>query len=101
MIRHIVTFRFSEEADGHTKAQNIDRAQEIANHFLAEIPSLASFQFVRNLPGTPENNDDFALICEFADLAALYAYKEHPRHVTFGAFTRLVRESRSCIDYEV
>lgn len=99
MIKHIVLFQLKEEAQGATKAQNIEKARAIADRFLKEIPSLKAFAMHTNLEGAPSGNDDLVLLCEFEDLQGLHDYAVHPTHQEFVQFIGSVRESRRAIDY--
>lgn len=100
MIQHLVLFKLKDEAQGHSKKENIEKAREIASRFTSEISTCRSACIVENIPGTPESNEDIMLICTFDDLAGLRYYKDHPTHVEFGNFITSVREKRTCIDYE-
>ena len=100
MIKHIVMFKLSENADVKTKKENLDTALEMLKNFKALIPVMKDFKAVTNSPDVPDSNYDLALICDFASIDDLNAYQNHPEHLKFGKFITQVRESRACIDYE-
>lgn len=99
MIRHICMFQLKEEADGRTKAENVQKALELSD-ILKVIPTVEAFEIVTNSPAAPESNYEVSLIIDFKDIDGLHEYQIHPNHVEFGDFIKAVRESRACIDYE-
>ena len=44
MLRHIVTYKFLPEAEGRTKAENLELAKELASKMRESIPVLKAFQ---------------------------------------------------------
>lgn len=101
MIQHIVMFKFSEEADGRSKEENLKMACDLAGELLPPIETMKGMQVVTNAKDADGTNYDFALICMFDDMEGLNAYQVHPKHVEFGGFIKKVREDRACIDFEV
>lgn len=100
MIKHIVMFRFAEEAGGKNKQENLAIALEKLSKFQEGIPTLIEFQAVTNYAEAPESNYEIALICDFTDMEGMKAYQEHPVHLDFAAFITSVRTDRACIDYQ-
>lgn len=94
MIRHICMFTLEEENKAENLAEVLRRAET-----LRSIEGLLAMDVVTNDPATPASNYDFALICDFADVAALNAYQTSPVHVTFGQYLGTIRKDRACIDY--
>jgi len=77
MIRHIVLFKLK---DGLTRE---DPRVQAASHALAELgPTLAPVLRWEThwCFGTRPVSNDFALICDLADEAALAAYQSDPEH---------------------
>lgn len=99
MIKHIVMFKFLEEAQGRTKKENIEITASMLSQLMGVVPSLLSMQLEYNDPGTDSSNYDLLLITEHQDLDGLHQYIIHPEHQKVGVFMREVRESRACIDY--
>lgn len=100
MIKHIVMFKLSENADGKTKKENLDIALNMLKNFKELIPVIKDFKAVANSADAPNSNYDIALICDFESIDDLNEYQNHPEHLKFGKFITQVRESRACIDYE-
>lgn len=101
MIKHIVMFKFKEEADGSTKQENIAKALVRAKEMNEIIECRISIKPYVNAKSSDDRNFDFVLMCEFESIAQLEEYKVHPVHVAFGKFITPLRETRACIDYEV
>lgn len=100
MIKHIVMFKLSENADGKTKKENLDIALNMLKNFKELIPVIKDFKAVANSTDAPDSNYDISLICDFESIDDLNEYQNHPEHLKFGKFITQVRESRACIDYE-
>ena len=98
MIRHIVMFRLKADTDA---AKAISGARARLSEFQKEIPSLRRLTVAVNAPDAPQSNCEIALICDFDDINGLEEYRVHPVHVAFGQYITPLRESRSCIDYEL
>ena len=47
MIKHIVMFKLSENADGKTKKENLDTALEMLKNFKELIPVMKDFKAAR------------------------------------------------------
>lgn len=100
MIKHIVMFKLSENAEGKTRKENLDTALDMLKNFKELIPVIKDFKAVSNSTDAPDSNYDLALICDFLNIDDLNAYQTHPEHLKFGKFITKIRESRACIDYE-
>lgn len=101
MIRHVCMFKFKEEAQGQTKAENV----KITKNMLDSLPEkieyiISSATFVGDCKQKADNYD-LILISDFESLETLEKYKIHPAHVAVGDFMRPVRISRTCIDYNI
>lgn len=101
MVKHIVMFKL-KDADGKTARENAVTAKEMADKLPSLVPSIRKLEARINSQDAPESNFEFALICDFEDMAALDEYQNHPEHKKFGAFIASVRADggRACIDYE-
>jgi hypothetical protein len=75
VIRHVVTFRWQQDATDEQKQQAADD--------LATLPplmdGLLSFNCGADL-GLVEGNADFVLTADFDDAHAYLAYRNHPAH---------------------
>lgn len=101
MIRHVVMFKFLPEADGHTAKENAERTAAMLNNLQGKIPTLKASQVYLGADGADSTNCDLILISDFDSLEALQEYIVHPLHKEVGVFMRPLRESRSCVDFEI
>lgn len=98
MIRHIVMFRFKEEAEGRSKKENVLATKEMLEALPAKIPQIKSSSVLLNTEGANPENADLILISDFDSLESLNEYIVHPDHKAVGAFMGPLRESRAGID---
>ncbi len=90
MIRHIVFFT--------AKPANLDAVVEGLN-LLGQIPHSLHFEVTRNSKVDQFANDvDVVVYAEFADEAALAAYKAHPIYAEATRRVRPLRELRFAAD---
>jgi len=101
MIRHIVMFRFHEEADGRTKTENLAIAKDMLEKLMGVVPTLRSMDVRLNDEAASVDNYDLVLTAEYDDMDGLNAYVVHPAHKEVGVFMGKVRISRASIDYEI
>ncbi len=92
IIRHVVFFS-SKHPD------NIDRIVEGLS-MLADIPSVSHFEVARNRNQDRYSNEvDVVVYAEFADEAALSAYRAHPIYQDCIEIVRPLRELRIAADF--
>jgi quinol monooxygenase YgiN len=92
VIRHIVFFTAA--------AENLD-AVVAGLELLGQIPHSLHFEVVRNSKVDHFANDvDVVVYAEFADEAALAAYKAHPLYAEATRRVRPLRELRYAADFE-
>ena len=101
MIRHIVMFKFFDEANGCTKQENVQKAKAMLEALQGVVPTLLRSEVKTGADGSAPSNYDLVLIADYADMDALNAYIVHPEHKKVGEFMKLVRESRACVDFEI
>lgn len=100
MIKHIVMWRFKEEAEGATKMENMRWVKRELEALVGVVPSLLSMEVGIGVT-QGEMNYDMALISTYADLEGLEAYKVDPRHKRISAFVSKVRLERATVDFVV
>lgn len=92
MIRHIVFFTARRPEDIVTIRTGLQR--------LGEIPHASAFEVVANGKVDPMGNEiDVVVYAEFADEAALAAYKAHPIYAETTDRVRPLRELRYSADF--
>ena len=96
MIRHVVLFRWTEEA---TEEQKRRVAAEIAR-LPSLVPSLRAFHIGSDL-GINPGNFDFAVAADFDDVDGYLAYRDHPEHRAIVAeFIQPIVAERAAVQYE-
>ena len=100
MIKHIVFWKFCEQAEDADREQNLGKAKALLDACAHVAPGTLSFEVALAEPGM-ECTYDLVLYSEFADAAALDAYQSHPQHLALKPFIAAVRLERQCMDYQV
>lgn len=100
MIRHIVLWKFKQEADGKTKRENLQLVKEIIEGLPSKIPEIRQLEVGMNITADSAAYD-LALISTFDDESALARYQAHPEHKKLVEALRKVRESRVVADFVV
>ena len=98
MLKHIVMWRFAEEACGHTKQENMDIVSKGLMSLLGVVPSLRAAEVGQDVLHS-DMSFDMCLICTFDDLDGMLAYKVHPEHVKVASYIAKVKTERVVIDY--
>lgn len=101
MIKHIVFFNIADFAEGKTKLENAEYIKAGLENLKNLIPEIITIEVGINHPDADGSNYDLALYSEFASLADLDIYQQHPDHKKIGAYVGKVKTARACVDYEV
>ncbi len=96
MLTHIVMWKFCD-AEGKTKAENIDIVKNGLGSLMDKVPALQSIRFFKNEVAC-ERNFDAMLVVEVEDAVALDAYKNHPEHKAVAAYVAKVTCGRAAVD---
>jgi hypothetical protein len=100
MVKHIVMWRFKEEAEGKTKAENIAIVKEELLALKGKIPQITDdFEVGINFTET-DTAYDAVLVSSFKSREDLLAYRNDPRHKAAAAYNKKVRSERVVVDYE-
>ncbi len=96
MIKHIVLFKYKTEAPAAQRKEMEDRLNALPEL----ISEVKNWHWERSIPGRPARSFHVALICEFADSAALDRYIANPHHQACVPLIEAACETRSAFDYE-
>lgn len=96
MLTHIVMWKFCD-AEGKTKAENIEIVQNGLEGLMGKVPTLQSIRFFKN-EVVCDRNFDAMLVVGTRDEAALDAYKDHPAHKAIAAYVAKVTCGRAAVD---
>jgi len=100
MIRHIVLWKFAEEAGGNARRQNLEEAAARLRALPALIPELRDLEVRYGIP-LGDRSFDLVLLSSFDSQEELRAYQIHPAHQEVAVFLRSVQSERAVIDFEV
>lgn len=100
MVRHIVLWKFHDNANGKSKAENLHIALGMIKMLKQSIPQIKTLETGINDPAAPLANWDLALVSTFNSFDDLNAYQVHPEHLKLVEFMKKVRDLRSAVDFE-
>ena len=100
MIRHIVMWKFKEEAEGCSRLENMEKVRDRLYALVPIIPEIKKMEIGFDVKRT-DASADLVLETEFDSLDTLAIYAEHPEHLAVGAFVRAVTNTRVVIDFEI
>jgi len=99
MIKHIVMWKFKEEAEGKSKEENIQIIKNDLEALVGQISQIRSLEV-----GINKTEDktayDAVLVSTFDSMEDLKAYRDDPRHKKAAAYNKLCRLERAVVDYE-
>ena len=100
MIKHIVMWKFREEAEGKSKEENIALVKAGLESLKGVIPQITDdFEVGVNFTET-DTAFDAVLVSSFKSREDLLAYRNDPRHKKEAAYNKKVRSDRVVVDYE-
>jgi hypothetical protein len=99
MFKHIVFWRFAEEAEGHSIKENMDIVKEGLLSLIGKVPTLLSAEVGQDVLHT-DASSDMCLICTFEDKEGFIVYRDHPEHQKVLAYIKNVITERKIIDFE-
>jgi hypothetical protein len=100
MLRHVVMWKFKEEAEGKTKDENCKIIKERLEALPARIPFIKRLEVGIN-ESVSSMSSDMVLITEFDSQEDLDLYAVHPNHVQVSEYVSKVRTSRTVVDYSL
>lgn len=100
MIKHVVMWKFKDEAEGRTRMENMEMIRERLLALPPVIPTIKKMEIGFDVRHTAASAD-LVLCTEFEDLASLEAYITHPAHVAVGDSLLRVIDTRAVVDYEI
>jgi hypothetical protein len=100
MIKHIVTWKFKDQAHGNDRATNARLTKDKLESLRGKIPGLLSIEVGLDFSATG-NSGDAVLVSEFESREALAIYQSHPLHQAIVPFVAEAALERRLVDYEV
>ena len=99
MIKHIVMWKFKDEAEGKTREENMAWVREHLYALVDIIPQIRSMEVGFDVTHS-DMSMDLCLITEYDSVADMKIYAEHPEHKKVSVYVRKVVESRVVLDFE-
>ncbi len=99
MLKHLVMWRFKEEAMGKSKSENIDAFKTMLENLVGTIDEIVNLKVAKNIIPS-DTASDLVLNSEFNDIDSLNAYNQHPEHQKVLAIGKQVIAERRAVDYE-
>ena len=97
MIRHVVVFPWSPEADAERRATTLQALRGLRQ----EVGGMTDL-VVADDAGLSDGNADTVLIADFPDVEAFYRYAQDPVHLSVVAeFVRPILAARAAVQYQV
>lgn len=100
MIKHIVMWKFKDQAHGNDRATNARLTREKLESLRGRIPGLLAIEVGLDISAGPASAD-VVLYSEFADAQALAGYGVHPLHQAIVPFVAEAASERRVVDYAV
>lgn len=100
MLKHIVMWKFKDEAEGKTKAENCAYIKKQLESLPAKISFVRHLEVGINEYHSPMSSD-MVLVTEFDSKEDLDLYAVHPDHVKVSDYIGKVRVERTVVDYIV
>ena len=99
MIRHVVMWKFKENAEGRTKKENMELVRERLLALPTLIKEIRRLEVGFDQKGTASSYD-VMLLTEFDSMEDLEAYIIHPDHQKVAPIVLPVTEARAVVDSE-
>lgn len=100
MIRHIVMWKFKENGEGKTKAENMKTVTESLYALRPVITELRRIEIGEDISHT-DMSMDLVLLTEFDSVEDMKKYATHPEHLKVSSYVRKVIETRVVLDCEI
>ncbi|KAF0095369.1 MAG: stress responsive alpha-beta barrel domain-containing protein [Puniceicoccaceae bacterium 5H] len=100
MFKHVVFFRFHENALDGDAATNARKLKEQLELLPSQIKEIQSFEIGLDVMRS-ERSWDLALVSGFDDREAMQRYQVHPAHQEVIAFVKQVCSEVAAVDYEL
>jgi hypothetical protein len=100
VVKHIVFWRFKEEAQGANKSENMEKVKSLLESLPAQISEIIDLEVGVNFSGR-EIACDMALYSTFESEESLKAYAIHPEHVKVAELIGLVVSEGRVVDYHI
>jgi hypothetical protein len=88
MIRHIVMFKYKEEAQGNNKQYNLNKTKELLEKLQGQVEEIKHLEVGLNADKADKSNYDLVLTVDVEFITDLDAYQVNPNHIEVGKFIK-------------
>ena len=99
MIKHIVMWKFKEEAEGRTRRQNMELVRDRLYALVPVVPEIIRMEIGFDFGHTPMSYD-MMLYTEFETKEDLNVYAVDSEHAKVKKIVAATTEARVVLDYE-
>ncbi|MCQ2375966.1 MAG: Dabb family protein [Salinivirgaceae bacterium] len=99
MVRHIVVWTLRDELNGMSKKQIAEKMKQDLESLNGVISEIVKLEVGINC-AYEGKNADVVLVGDFASMADLEVYANHPEHLKCVGFIKSAALSRTAVDYE-
>ncbi|MBC2580427.1 Dabb family protein [Clostridium sp. DJ247] len=99
MIKHIVTWKLKDFAEGKGKVENANKIKIDLESLKDKIEQIKFIEVGINI-NQSEQAYDVVLYSEFESVEDLNIYQNHPEHIKVAGFVGKVKDQRVVVDYE-
>jgi hypothetical protein len=99
MIRHIVLWKLLAK-DAATRSANVSTIVAALSALPALIPEIKTLAVGPNVANHP-SNWDLGLVVDYASMAHLDRYRNHPEHLKVVEIVRPLVSQRASLDFEI
>lgn len=98
MVKHIVTWKFHDTAEGKTKEENIEIVKNDLLSLKGIISEIKHIELGKDVSCT-DASYDLVLVTDFENNEDLKSYRVHPEHQKIAKYVAKVTSYRGVIDY--
>ncbi|MFY9198683.1 MAG: Dabb family protein [Acutalibacteraceae bacterium] len=98
MVKHIVTWKFYDSAEGKTKEENIEIVKNDLLSLKGVISEIKHIELGKDISCT-DASYDLVLVTDFENNEDLESYRVHPEHQKIAKYVAKVTSYRGVIDY--
>lgn len=99
MIKHVVMFKFKDNAEGNPKADNVKIVMDMLGELPHKIKQIKEYEIGKSFINS-QRASDLVLISAFDSVEDLDKYRIHHEHVKAVDFITKVVESSTVVDFE-
>ena len=99
-LKHIVMWKFKEEAEGCSREENIEKVISGLSALMGVVPELKHIELHPDILHS-SGSYDLMLTCCVDSMDAMQAYQVHPAHVEMKSFIHKVITDRATVDFMV